>query len=893
MRIFAPALSLCIALSGAGCVVEDDSLDADDAVADDDIASEAYELAGPAQLTVAAGNDHSCSVAGDGTVQCWGRGSYGQLGNGSTASSSTPANVSGISDAIAVTTGAAHSCALRAGGTVRCWGHGAYGQLGNGSTSNRTTPVNVSGLSHVVAISAGAYHTCAVKDYGEVFCWGYNAFGALGNGSTTNATTPKRVGREISVLGFKLFNPEQGVLDVAAGSWSTCVRNNSGQARCWGRNNAGQLGDNTTTQRTNAVTVQGLSNVADIAAGDRHACAVRTDGRVWCWGSNTYGQLGDNTTTQRKVPVRAQGMSNARAVTAGGSHTCAISQSDALRCTGRNNYGQLGRTGGDVRTLSSTPIVAVQASAGASHTCTRALTGAVQCFGRNSWGQLGGFDECSDDMTLTLESVTAPEGDIYSRWSGIHYLTGDDAQLSLITAECAEVTGVTLAGQHLGTAPNPDGGGRYYRILSRTSLGDGTTRVSIRLYYDNPENGTTYPVEVDVMGVNGEEMSVSTLLVGAVQVEGPGALIHISQTEIRNEVIAGIYDKFGDSNYYDRDKYPDLYDFDYESLNLHADSAGIAFSAKAKARVLGGLDICDPTAHVNGRFTIVPDGLGIKTQWESSSVNTVFPVACAVVTLNIVPAIGEIVDWTTDDNIERRIDKRIRKFGALCEEPFGCNNTVEAINHISGAVEIVVKPLVETVTIRTAYDTDELRDADGFGDPLVRGMAVPGSRHLTFSSSGTVITCSTPVEDCEPRFVSGTGVFNRDVNPPVPSPWPECPSPPCPYYEGRQGAWVSMLGARRDPELLPLPDHNVGAVVGRTFSRNSGGELLQGAPFYAGDHLCVIPPVGADRVQLVLGRNDINAPTGGFAGEYGTGEGFVTIGFPNVGVAEALDVCEE
>ncbi len=905
MRI---ALSLWLVgvTCAGGCISEEDaSLDSDGALEpEEDLEYDTYALVGPSLPNVAAGQYHSCAVAGDGTVQCWGNGSSGRLGNGATLHQSTPVDVIGIDDAVAVSAGRQHTCALRAGGAVACWGNNAYGQLGDGTKTSRTTPVAVSGLSGAVAVSAGAYHTCAVTASGRVQCWGYNAFGELGNGSTATATTPRTVGAEVKLMGFSFFVPEQNVVDVDAGAWSTCARNTSGVVRCWGRNNAGQLGDGTTTQRNSPVSVASIDDAVDISAGDRHACAVLGTTKMKCWGANNYGQLGDMSTTNRLTPVPAIvievfstkiALSGVQRVSAGDMHTCAITSDDTQWCAGRNNYGQHGRDGtSDTILIAPTPVKAVQTAAGGYHTCARTLSGAVTCFGRDNYGQLGGMDECPADASLVLESVEPAAGERFSK-GGIHYVTGNGVDLTLRASACADIDHVSLNGLNLGTAPDPDGGSRYYQILSQTDLGDGTVRMIVRVHYYGGGTGASAPIEVAVQGIGGDVVAAQTTVASVHAIGGNGGLIHLSQNEIRNEVIAAMYDKFGDGNVYHRTKYPDLYDFDYEGLTVYLTSWGIYFRGSAKAAVLGDIPTCDPTVTVDGTFQIVEDGIGITTQWvDGPSVDTDFPLLCDVLTLELSQLVAEIIDWTTDDNIQRRVDKRIRKLGEICEEPLGCNNVVQAIVHTAGAVELQIKPLIDTIAIRNVYDTDELKDYDGFGDPMVRGMAIPAGQWLSFSTSEMVETCSIPTPDCtsETRLVSGTGTFNRDVNPPVPTPWPDCSSPPCPYYEGRHGPWLAMRGARRDPDLLPLPDHNVATLVGRTFSRVSGA-LVQGTPFDAGDYLCVMPPVDGEANRLVLGRNDINAPTGGWVGEYGTGEAIVTIGFPSDGLAGFLDECEQ
>ena len=198
---------------------------------------------------ISAGNSHTCALLNSGGVKCWGDNQYGQIGDGTNIDRNTPANVLGISsDVIAISAGDYHTCALLISGGVKCWGKGDYGQLGNGSSGDSNTPVNVQGLlSGVSAISAGGEHTCALLSSGGVQCWGSNENGQLGNGRSgygEKSDTP------VDVSGLS-----SGVLAISAGNSHTCALLNSGEVKCWGGNSFGQLGDQTTELRTTPVSV--------------------------------------------------------------------------------------------------------------------------------------------------------------------------------------------------------------------------------------------------------------------------------------------------------------------------------------------------------------------------------------------------------------------------------------------------------------------------------------------------------------------------------------------------------------------------------------------------------------------------------------------------------------
>src|SRR5437773_2413717 len=241
---------------------------------------------------VAGGGFHACMRLPDGTVQCWGRNNFGQLGNGdgNLADSSVPVAVRGLTTATRVVTGDSHTCALLGDGTVQCWGVGDSGQRGDGTFNNiSTVPVAVVGLSNAVAVAARGYHSCALLGDGTVQCWGRNAEGQLGDGSSIGTRAPTRV------IGIT------GALAVSGGFQHTCALLSDGTVQCWGRNAEGQLGDGTTTSSSTPVRVGGVTGAVAVSAGILHTCALLANGTVKCWGAvgNGFGQRGDRRRLER------------------------------------------------------------------------------------------------------------------------------------------------------------------------------------------------------------------------------------------------------------------------------------------------------------------------------------------------------------------------------------------------------------------------------------------------------------------------------------------------------------------------------------------------------------------------------------------------------------------
>ena len=360
-----------------------------------------YELAASAggwsQIAVGMGF-HTCGVVADGTARCWGSNSDGQLGDASKIDRSSPATVFGLTGTSQIAPGGFHSCAQLNGGGVQCWGDNAEGQLGTGNTTSSTTPVSVSGISDASAVVSGTYHSCALRAGGTVSCWGDNAFGQIGNGSFSgDVLTPT------TVTGIS------GASAISAGGWHTCALV-SGAVWCWGLNDFGQIGNGSTNPReATPVQVTGLTSVMSVSAGDSHTCATRSPGDARCWGQNTYGQLGNGSTTDSNVPVVVTGMSSATAISAGFAHSCVRRSGGDVQCWGDNTFGELG----DSSNMSSLTAVSVSGistastglAAGGVYSCSLLSSGAAQCWGYNAFGQLG--DGSTTDANAPV-NVLAP-----------------------------------------------------------------------------------------------------------------------------------------------------------------------------------------------------------------------------------------------------------------------------------------------------------------------------------------------------------------------------------------------------------------------------------------------------------------------------------------------------
>lgn len=351
--------------------------------------------------SIAAGQNHTCAVTTQGAAKCWGTSEYGQVGSGSTASRVyAPEQVFGLTSGVTnIAAGMSHTCAVTSQGSVWCWGNNLTGRLGDGTTIQRTRPVQVIGVQDAVSVAVSAYHSCAVTQGGAAQCWGRGSNGQLGDGSTpAMSTTP------VQVVGL-----ESGVSAIAAGNAYTCAIAAGGAVKCWGVNSIGQLGDGSTTQSATPVQVVGLeAGATAIATNTLHACAIGAGGEAKCWGSNAYGRLGDGTVTTQLTPVTVTNLGDTVIdVSVGLSHSCAVTSGGAVKCWGQNQYGKLGN---GTTTDSRTPVqvlgletAATSVAAGESHTCATTESSKLLCWGDNFYGQLG--DNTGNQSLTPVEAV--------------------------------------------------------------------------------------------------------------------------------------------------------------------------------------------------------------------------------------------------------------------------------------------------------------------------------------------------------------------------------------------------------------------------------------------------------------------------------------------------------
>ena len=252
------------------------------------------------QLT--SGGYHTCAIASNKQIYCWGYNYYGQLGNGvfftdsrqpvQTLSGQIPAGVYPQS----ITSNVEHTCALASNNQAYCWGHNEYGELGNGTTSNANVPMIVAQGAiplgvHLTQINAGRDHTCALASNNQAYCWGRNQYGQLGNGTMNNSYVPTPIAQGLIPQGVYLTQ-------IQAADYYTCALASNNQIYCWGQNSAGNLGNGDSANRhvptpTRLGAIPPGVMLKQLSASFSHACVVTVNNQAYCWGNNSYSNLGN------------------------------------------------------------------------------------------------------------------------------------------------------------------------------------------------------------------------------------------------------------------------------------------------------------------------------------------------------------------------------------------------------------------------------------------------------------------------------------------------------------------------------------------------------------------------------------------------------------------------
>ena len=314
---------------------------------------------------IVSGDNTAYYLDSSGHVWAWGKGNNGELGNGTTNNSTTPVQVSNLTNIVAIS-GRNNGYALDNSGNVWSWGSGYAGALGNGTNGvvigkysngnpmyGAVTAVQVSNLMNIVAIAGGGYCGYALDSSGHVWTWGEDDYGRLGKGAVTyrGQTTPVQVSNLTNIVA------------IAGGALNGYALDSSGHVWVWGSGDNGELGNGTigvdigrgNNGSTTPVQVLNLTDIVAITSGFGSGYALDNSGKVWAWGSSYLGELGNGTTggvLEKNIsgnsnygvttPVQVSNISNIVAIASGDATCYALDSSGKVWAWGSSFFGELG-----------------------------------------------------------------------------------------------------------------------------------------------------------------------------------------------------------------------------------------------------------------------------------------------------------------------------------------------------------------------------------------------------------------------------------------------------------------------------------------------------------------------------------------------------------------------
>jgi alpha-tubulin suppressor-like RCC1 family protein len=285
----------------------------------------------------------SFAVKKDGTFWSWGSNLVGQAAQNTTSYTvSNPTQVGTNTNWQNVGWSYNYGVAIKADGTLWFWGEVP---AGNDTAGFKSSPTQVGTGTDWVSVNGanrGTVH--AVKSDGTMWVWGANAYGLFGNGNA--ATTLALVSSPIQM------GTDTNWLNVGGGTSHVLATRKDGTLWAWGRNESGQLGDNTTINRSSPVQVAG-ANYDYALGGHIFSLAIRKDGSVWSWGGNYYGELGQNDGIYRSIPTQIGTSYDYQLISASTLMAAAIKQNNTLWIWGANSQGQCGNNS---TTAVSSPI---------------------------------------------------------------------------------------------------------------------------------------------------------------------------------------------------------------------------------------------------------------------------------------------------------------------------------------------------------------------------------------------------------------------------------------------------------------------------------------------------------------------------------------------------------
>jgi len=287
---------------------------------------------------IIAGYHHTCALNNFNEVYCWGANAYGELGKGDFVKSNFALKVSSLNNSVKeLTSGWGFNCVLLFDGTAKCWGRNTWGCVGNGNTINVSIPEFVlnsddnSVFENIKEIKSTGQASYLKTFDNEVYFWGSNEYGQWGDPNY-----------DLNAFGYNYPYPvDHSFENYYLNYHHVCATNNDGFYYCFGKNNFGQLGIDS---NINFNTPQKINiKFIDFSIGGNQTCGQTSFNNIFCWGFNgSNGSLGNNSEEHSKIPVKVSINKKILKLFSGYQNSCALENNGDLYCWGSNVNGTLG-----------------------------------------------------------------------------------------------------------------------------------------------------------------------------------------------------------------------------------------------------------------------------------------------------------------------------------------------------------------------------------------------------------------------------------------------------------------------------------------------------------------------------------------------------------------------
>lgn len=480
----------------------------------------------------------------------------------------------------------------------------------------------------------------------------------------------------------------------------------------------------------------------------------------------------------------------------------------------------------------------------------------VPAWGANLWQRIPSIPTtplpCMPDI-YSVSYATPSQGAFMERgW--IVYLEGNTLDIRVEIPACAyaaTVTSDTLGGDDFRPSATPE---VPWTTVSNVAAGADRRHIVIRITVANDGTGRAEQITVKVGGqFSNTTVDHSFTLSGVSKLAAPVREFSVAQNEIWNHLVAGAY-----AGTFGTDVTPL-----YKNFVVDSRPDGIRVEMQLKKHIP---NFCDAVIKVAGRMHPLLTDTGVEVHWAAGPDASLSLGWCTIPASVLTPVYivaKALYESSAEQAFRKSVEEALKKF--LPEDDCGlpCNLIITDIVpwHQEVVVQLNEALLPTGVTIEVPYQS--LHETSTWG----AGLPINGGETVFVTASGTVEVCQLPgsISNCASHRLGPAGLFNWNVNPPVPDPW-QLHFTQYAYYKERAEARAALRGLTRTASQLPRPEANAGMLIARVSGNSSVMQM---------DRPCALTMPSVGEARVAFSANDII-----FSG-YGSGRFYVTVLWPD------------